>query len=109
MQREYKFTTADLTAFAELSGDLNPLHTDPIVARRTNFGECVVHGVFLLMYVLECFQRQSATRKQLSKVSARFLRPVAVGTSVNVTSLAEDEDRITFIVTSGGTTMMRCD
>ena len=39
------FTLADQIAFAELSGDNNPLHLDPVVARRTLFGQPIVHGV----------------------------------------------------------------
>ena len=31
------------TAFAKLSGDFNPIHLDPIFARRTIFGKVVTH------------------------------------------------------------------
>jgi NAD(P)-dependent dehydrogenase (short-subunit alcohol dehydrogenase family) len=35
-----------IPAFAELSGDWNPLHTDPAHASRTRFGRPVLHGAF---------------------------------------------------------------
>ena len=38
------FTARDVQAFAEISGDRNPLHFDPGFAKRTRFGRLVVHG-----------------------------------------------------------------
>lgn len=37
-------TTADIGAFAGLTGDYNPVHTDEVFARATDFGQCVAHG-----------------------------------------------------------------
>lgn len=36
----------DLQAFAKLSGDWNPLHTDPDYARHTEHGRQLLHGAF---------------------------------------------------------------
>jgi acyl dehydratase len=38
-------TESDVVAFAGLSGDYNPLHTDADFARQTPFGERVAHGM----------------------------------------------------------------
>jgi 3-oxoacyl-[acyl-carrier protein] reductase len=38
-------TEEDVRAFALLSGDQNPLHTDPAFARRSELGGVVVHGM----------------------------------------------------------------
>jgi len=35
-----------MTAFAELSGDWNPLHTDASYASRTSFGKPILHGAY---------------------------------------------------------------
>lgn len=39
-------TEADLTFFSMLSGDWNPIHCNAEFARKTRYGERVVHGVF---------------------------------------------------------------
>ena len=38
-------TEADVVAFAGLSGDYNPLHTDATFAGKTQFGERIAHGM----------------------------------------------------------------
>lgn len=38
-------TESDVVAFAGLSGDFNPLHTDASFAARTPFGQRVAHGM----------------------------------------------------------------
>jgi acyl dehydratase len=40
-------TEADVVAFAGLSGDFNPLHTDATFAARTPFGERIAHGMLV--------------------------------------------------------------
>ena len=36
--------------FAALSGDFNPIHVNPGIARRELFGEIVVHGMHLVLF-----------------------------------------------------------
>tara|TARA_R110002110_G_scaffold415561_1_gene650726 strand:+ start:21529 stop:22005 length:477 start_codon:yes stop_codon:yes gene_type:complete len=35
----------DITLFAMVSGDVNPVHLDPEFASTTAFGECIAHGM----------------------------------------------------------------
>ena len=37
-------TPGDIGAFAGLTGDYNPVHTNEVFARATDFGQCVAHG-----------------------------------------------------------------
>lgn len=49
---ERVFSQADFDRFAALSGDDNPIHTDPAFAARTRFGRTVSHG--MLLYGVIC-------------------------------------------------------
>ena len=42
--RSLTFTAAHVAAYADITGDRNPLHFDPDFAARTRFGRLVVHG-----------------------------------------------------------------
>jgi len=35
----------DIQLFAAVSGDVNPVHLDPVFAASTPFGECIAHGM----------------------------------------------------------------
>lgn len=50
---DIRFSGEDQIRFAGLSGDWNPLHVDPVAARRTMLGRNVVHGIHLVLRGLE--------------------------------------------------------
>ncbi len=67
----------DLLAFAEASGDWNPIHTDPVTARRLLAGSIVAHGMSTLLWMLE---RHVASGGDVPRmVAATFARPLAPG------------------------------
>ena len=39
-------TESDIDAFARLTGDTNPLHTDEAYAQASRFGQRIAHGMF---------------------------------------------------------------
>jgi 3-hydroxybutyryl-CoA dehydratase len=46
-------TQEKINRYAEVSGDGNPLHTDPAFAASTQFGGTIAHGMLVLAYISE--------------------------------------------------------
>src|SRR5437867_2796553 len=80
------FTDDDQRAFAQLSGDANPLHVDPILARRTPFGGTVVHGVHAALWILDGW---CDAPRILSSLRVVWKHPIRVGERVRVTLSVE--------------------
>ena len=40
----YSYTQADVDTYARVSGDTNPLHTDPAAGAASPFGRNIIHG-----------------------------------------------------------------
>jgi NAD(P)-dependent dehydrogenase (short-subunit alcohol dehydrogenase family) len=68
------FGLNDQIAFARLSSDWNPMHLDPVFARRTQVGAPVVHGIHNLAWAADTVL-QSHPLKVVS-IRARFLQPL---------------------------------
>jgi 3-hydroxybutyryl-CoA dehydratase len=95
-----RVTNADVRAFAELTGDLNPVHLDEAFARQTRFGRRIAHGMFgasLISAVLGT-ELPGSGAIYLSQ-SLQFLSPVylddVVTARVTVTKVREDKSIVT--------------
>lgn len=82
-------TEADVVAFAGISGDFNPLHTDAVHAASTPFGERIAHGALVLAIATGLRQQDGRFRGTLKAWAGirdwRFLAPVRFGDTVEVT------------------------
>ncbi|MFH1560227.1 MAG: MaoC family dehydratase [Chloroflexota bacterium] len=85
----------DVNAYAEASGDHNPLHLDPEFAASTHFGRVVAHGMLVLAYISE-MMAQAFGRHWLEtgQLKIHFRAPVYPGDRVttfgDVLRLAEE-------------------
>ena len=84
-----RFRMADQRSFAKLSGDFNPIHLNPIVARRIGAGEPIVHGVHLLLRALDGHFRTAPAPRRMA-LSATFLSPALLNEPISVTRSAEN-------------------
>jgi hypothetical protein len=73
------FTLDDQLQFAKFSGDSNPIHIDPILARRTISGECIVHGINGLMYAINSLAKKGIS---INSFKVQFLRFIPLDTEV---------------------------
>ena len=77
------FERDDVDAYAEASGDDNPLHVDASLAARAGLDRPPVHGM-LLVGCFEPFIAAWRPQARLAGLSARFIRPVLTGEAVEV-------------------------
>jgi acyl dehydratase/NAD(P)-dependent dehydrogenase (short-subunit alcohol dehydrogenase family) len=109
MQAERTFALADLVAFAELSGDFNPLHVNPVAARRTQLGECVAHGIFVLLWALDRLQIHTGSNWQWTRISARFLRPVRASARIVASAKIKNAGEISLAISEAGRVLCQCE
>jgi acyl dehydratase len=81
-------TEADLVAFAGISGDFNPLHTDAVYAAQSIYGERIAHGALVISLATGLRQRvglfEGTLMGLLEVRSWRFLAPVRIGDTIRV-------------------------
>lgn len=81
-------TESDVSTFAGLSGDFNPLHVDETFAAQGPFGRRVVHGLLVLSIATGLRQQSGVfygvVRAFAELKSWRFLKPVFMGDTIMV-------------------------
>jgi acyl dehydratase len=75
--RELRLTADEMAAFANGSGDLSPLHTDPAFARTTIYGECIVYGGLMTLALLGTLPEEVLSRVRV--VRSSFPAPALAG------------------------------
>lgn len=79
------FDQADFDRFARLSGDDNPIHTDPGFSARSRFGRTVAHGL-LLCSVLRGQVDRLVPGGRLIEQSMMFPAPTFTGEAMRFTA-----------------------
>ncbi len=86
------FTDVDQLRFAELSGDWNTMHMDPVLSRRTQAGGMVVHGMHAVLWSLETMAR-THDLGALASIEVSFDRFIGVGEDIGL-DITVKSDRI---------------
>jgi acyl dehydratase len=81
--RSLRFELTDLQRYAAASGDDNPIHLDVALARRAGLEAPPVHGMLLIGAFEPAIEAWRADF-MLQRLSAKFLRPVFAGESVEI-------------------------
>lgn len=95
-----QITDAVVRAFAELSGDYNPIHLDDEFASKTRFGKRIAHGMIsgaLISAVLgyELKDRKIVYLSQTLKFTAPVYIDDTVTATATVTNIREDKPVVT--------------
>jgi acyl dehydratase/NAD(P)-dependent dehydrogenase (short-subunit alcohol dehydrogenase family) len=88
------FSLADQALFAALSGDNNPIHLDPVIARRTGAGSLVVHGVHNLLWCLDCVAREVPDALSVASLRVNFDTIVTINERVDAVLVQCDAKRL---------------
>jgi len=91
---------ADVTLFAGISGDFNPLHVNEEYARKSRFGRRIAHGLFSAGLISSVLGMQLPGPGAIYlKQDLKFLAPVFIGDTitarVEVLSYREDKHIVT--------------
>ena len=105
----YVVTRADLVAYAAASGDPNPIHQDPEVARSVGLPDVIAHGMYTLALAARYVDEQLGESGRIAELGAKFTKPVVVpedGTEVVVEGTWRDERTIALRVTCAGESVL---
>src|SRR4030095_1376161 len=89
-----------IRAFAEVSGDYNPIHLDEEFAKTTRFGNRIAHGMLSGAFISAVLGYEFVEKKiiYLSQ-SMKFTAPVYIGDTVTTTAtianIREDKGIVT--------------
>jgi 3-hydroxybutyryl-CoA dehydratase len=79
-------TKEKVAAFADISGDHNPIHLDDAYAATTPFGGCIAHGIFTASFVSAVIAtRLPGPGSIYISQNLSFRAPVMVGDTVETT------------------------
>lgn len=102
--RTFPISRADLVAYANASGDQNPIHQDEAVARSVGLPNVIAHGMYTLALVARAVDEWLGEPGHIVELSAKFIKPVVVpeeGTALEVAG-ERDGDVIKLTVTCQG-------
>jgi hypothetical protein len=77
------FSSADQQFFATLSADSNPMHMDPLAARRTQAGAPVVHGIHVMLRGFDLLARSRPDLPPIARLKTSFNKLIYVGDTVD--------------------------
>jgi acyl dehydratase len=104
-ERSYPITRADLVAYAEASGDHNPIHQDEEVARAVGLPGVIAHGMYTLALAARYVDEELGEPGRIAQIGAKFIRPVVVpgdGTEVVLRGEQRDDGTVLLTVTCAG-------
>jgi 3-hydroxybutyryl-CoA dehydratase len=86
--RERAVTETDVMAFAQLTGDFVPLHTDEAFARTTKYGRRIAHGALVFSISIGLATETNLFGDELIAFAGvdklRFVAPVFFGDRIHV-------------------------
>jgi acyl dehydratase len=92
-------TRDDVKAYADASGDQNPLHQRDDVARAAGFDGIIAHGMFTMGHMAACVVEWSGDPEAVTAIAAQFRAPVSMGQELVAGGRVRSRDEGTRTVT----------
>jgi acyl dehydratase len=94
----FRFSQADVEAFATVTGDHNPLHLDPAFAAQTPFKRPIIHGMLGASIFTKVLGTEFPGYGSVYMAQTfEFLRPMFVDTDYEVTFTVQTTDPVKHI------------
>ena len=85
-------TQDQISAYADASGDHNPIHVDPEFARSVGLPGTIAHGLLDMAILTEAVARWAGGYEQVASVACRFSKPLLPGETVTCTGRVVEID-----------------
>ena len=82
--KTYIINRASLVAYANASGDQNPIHQDEDFAKSVGLENVIAHGMYTMGLVGQYVSAMAGSSSKVREFSARFTKPVVVPAGVVV-------------------------
>ena len=104
---EYQITFQldDQDRFAALSGDRNPMHMDPVAARRTQAGVPAVHGMHILLWAIDSLASRYPSAPRPTTIRADFKAFLSLGEKASLSEFTGSQSRRAFVTVNGLTVL----
>ena len=88
-------TQEQINAYAEASGDPNPIHTNEEFARMVGLPGTIAHGMLNMGILAEAVARWAGGNDRVASISCRFSKPLLPGDTISCkgTVIAVDEEK----------------
>ena len=73
-----KITRSMLSSYAKASGDLNPIHIDPVFARKAGLKDVIAHGMLVMAYLARTLT-DVFPHSSLVSFSSQFISMTLIG------------------------------
>jgi acyl dehydratase len=105
---ERTFDLDDQERFAAVSGDRNPMHMDPVAARRSIAGFPVVHGIHVLLWALDSLFRKRPDLPPVAAMKVVFEKMIYVGARVSAVLVQHESQLVRVNVNNASGMAMMC-
>ena len=98
-----RVTQEQINAYAEASGDFNPIHVDAEFARSVGLPGAIAHGLLEMGILAEAVSRWAGGSSRLLGLECRFSRPLQAGDAITCTG------RVVAVDDAGGVASLEVD